>query len=146
MRFSLPIVLAALLMLPACNQNAPRTSSAAPEDRTNVTDQMKRDRDDYVKNTEARLAEFDQNFDGLSERAKAMTGTTKANFNDAIDRLRDQRKAVASKLSDLKGLNVESWTAMREEVNSGLANLERSYNEVSEMFEKAPATSTAPYS
>jgi len=135
--------MAFLLIVPACSRSEPRTTQAAPEQRTNATDQMKNARDAYVKSTEARLSEFDQKFDGLGKRAGTMTGTEKTNFTKAIDDLRDQRKAVSAKLDDLKKVNVESWTTVKGEVDSGLASLNRSYTEVSDKY-KIPATSTTP--
>ena len=144
MRFPLRMLLAILLVVPACNRNEPRSTQAASEERKNAVEQMKSERDTYVKTVEARLAEFDQKFDGLDERAGAMTGATKTNFKNAIDGLRDQRKAVAAKLDDLKKVNVESWTALKGEVDSALASLDRSYTQVSDMYEKAPTTPTKP--
>ena len=142
MRFPLTMLVAILLIVPACNRSEPRNTQAASEDRTNIQEQMKNERDAYVKSTEARLAEFDQKFDGLDERANAMTGATKTNFKNAIDGLRDQRKAVASKLDDLKKVSIESWTTLRGEVDSALASLDRSYTQVSDMYEKTPGTSS----
>jgi len=143
-RFHLRMLLAILLIVPACNRNEPQNTQAASEERTNATEQLKNERDAYVKSTEARLAEFDQKFDGLDERAGAMTGATKTNFKNAIDGLRDQRKAVASKLDDLKKVSIESWTTLRGEVDSALASLDRSYTQVSDMYDKTPATSARP--
>jgi DNA repair exonuclease SbcCD ATPase subunit len=142
-RFPIRMLLAVLLLVPACNRNEPRSTEAASEQqRTNAIDQMKAERDAYVKSTDARLAEFDQKFDGLNERADAMTGATKTNFKNAIDGLRDQRKAVASKLDDLQKVNVESWTTLKGEVDSALADLNQSYMKVSDTYEKTPASST----
>src|SRR5215510_4544732 len=141
-KFPLRMLLAILLIVPACNRNEPRNTQAASEERTNTVEQMKNERDAYVNSTEARLAEFDQKFDGLDERAGAMTGATKTNFKKAIEGLRDQQKAVASKLDDLKKVSIESWTTLRGEVDSALASLDRSYTQVSDMYEKTPGTST----
>src|SRR5437762_2708671 len=127
-RFHLRTLLAILLIVPACNRNEPRSAQAASEERTT---EQKNERDAYVKSTEARLAEFDQKVDGLDQRAGAMTGTTKTKFKNAIDGLRDQRKAVASQLDDLKKVSVESWSTMRGEVDPALASLDRSYTQVS---------------
>src|SRR5262249_41052364 len=146
-RIPLSMLLAILLLAPACNRNNPSSTTAAPEDRNapnaapnaSVTDQMKPDRDDYVTNTNAKLAEFDQKVDGLDERSSAMKGQAKDNFKDAISKLRDQRKAVATKLDDLKGVNVESWQTLRGEVESAMADLNRSYEDVSSKYEKTPA-------
>src|SRR5262245_49510226 len=105
-RFPLRILFPILLIVPACNRSAPQTTRAASEERTNTAEQMKDERDAYAKSTEARLAEFDQKFDGLDERADAMTGATKTTYKNAINGLRDQRKAVASKLDDLKTVSI----------------------------------------
>jgi predicted negative regulator of RcsB-dependent stress response len=143
-KFPLTTLLAALLIVPACNRNEPRSTQAAPEERSSaVTAQMKDERDAYVKNVDAQLAEFDQKVDGLNERAGAMTGAAKTDFKNAIDSLRDQRKTVDSKLDDLKKVNVESWMTLKGEVDSALASLDRSYMQVSNTYEKAP-TSTTP--
>jgi hypothetical protein len=142
-KFALTILFAALLIIPACNRNEPRNTQAASEDRPNATEQMKNERDDYVKSIDARLAEFDQKVDGLDERASAMNGTTKTNFKKSIDQLRDQRKDVDSKLSDLKSVSAESWTTMKGDVDAALANLDRSFDQVSSMYENLPG-STAP--
>jgi Skp family chaperone for outer membrane proteins len=105
---------------------------------------MKTERDDYAKSIDARLSEFDQKVDGLNERAGAMTGATQTNFKRAIDGLRDQRKAVADKLDDLKKVSVESWTTLRGEVDAAMANLDRSYEQVSDTYQRMPGAATAP--
>ena len=77
------MLLAILVVLPACNRNdRDRVRAASPEKAT--TDQMKQERDDYVKSVDAKLAEFDQKFDGLDARAGAMAGPAKADFVSEI--------------------------------------------------------------
>ena len=142
MRFPLRMLLAVLLIVPACNRSSePRTTQAAPEERTNTRDQ-KAERDAYVKSIEARLAEFDQKLDGLDKRAGAMTGAAQTDFKRAIDDLRNQRKAVADKLDDLKKVSPESWTSLKGEIDSAMGNLERSYNEVSARYKTAETPTT----
>src|SRR5204862_8276979 len=116
------ILLAVLLIVPACNRSEPRSTQAAPEARTDAREQMKVERDDYVKSVQARLAELDQKFDGLDKRAGAMTGAAKTDFNHVIDSLREQRKSVDAKLDDLKKVSIESWTTLKGEVDSALAS------------------------
>jgi len=140
-RTSLGVCLSVLLMIPACSRNEPRTTQAAPEEqRQNATDQMKNEQDQYVKDMNARLDEFDQKVDGLAKRADAATGPTKTNYDKLIDQLRDQRRDVTSKLNDLKGLKAENWTSMRGDVDAAFANLDRSYNRVSQMIQMPSAT------
>jgi len=143
-KFPLTMLLALLLVVPACNRSEPKSTQAAPEQRTDVRDQMKAQRDDYAKAMDARLAEFDQKFDGLDKRADAMTGPTKTDFKGAIDGLRDQRKAVTAKLDDLKKVNPESWTTLKGEVDSAMESLDRSYNDISDRYNKIPETRATP--
>jgi uncharacterized protein YukE len=148
-KLHLTTLLAFALVVPACSRNEPRSTQAAPEERTNAnaTDQMKAERDQYVKDMDARLDEFDKKVDGLNERVSAMSGQAKTSYKDNLDRLRDQRKEVAKKLDDLKSVNIESWTTMRGEVDSAMTGLERSYDQMSNMIDKnsaTPATSPNP--
>ena len=153
MKFPLSLLLPALLIVPACSSNAPRSTQAAPEERSNTTeqrsaqssqtdqtDQMKKDRDEYVKSMDARLSEFDQKLDGLDKRADAMTGTAKSDFKNLTDQLRDQRKDVAKKLDDMKGVSAESWMSMKEDVDSAMTGLDRAYDQVSNRLPAKPAT------
>jgi len=127
---------AILLVFPACNRDRVRASS----DETRNSDTIKEQRDDYVRSVNAKLAEFDQKFDGLDARAGALTGPAKKGFKDAVDGLRDQRKAVSRKLDDLKSVSLDSWMQLKGEVDAALASLERSYEQVSAAHETVPAT------
>jgi len=100
---------------------------------------MKQQRDEYVRSLNAKLNEFDQKFDGLDARAAALDGPAKKGFKDAVDSLRDQRKAVSKKLDDLKSVSVESWMTLKGEVDASVAALERSYEQVSANHETVPA-------
>src|SRR5436190_15105858 len=73
-RFLFTMFLGLLLIVPACNRSEPRSTQAASEQERDAKEQAKAERDDYVKSIDARLAEFDQKFDGLDKRAGAMTG------------------------------------------------------------------------
>jgi hypothetical protein len=150
-RFPLRMLVAVLLIVPACNRNEPRKAQAASEERknaakqANAADQMRveqSDRNDYVAAIDDRLAGLDLKIDKLDQQANAMTGTTKEKFRKAVDAVRDQRKSVGSRLDDLKKADIESWRPLSWEVNSGLASLENSYTQVQDiMDEMNPDTS-----
>ena len=131
MRVPLSLLSAVLLILPACSRNEPRSTQAASEQTTNSSRQMENERDAYVKSMDARLAEFDKKIDGLDERAGALSGSAKSSSKSFISQLRDGRKDVASKLDDLKGVDVESWKTMKGEVDSAMAGMEHAYDQVS---------------
>jgi hypothetical protein len=104
---------------------------------------MKQQRDDYVKTVEAKLDEFDKKFDGLDERARAMSGTARTDLKKGVDALHDQRNEVSRRLDDLKSVSLDSWTTLKGGVDGGLADLEDSYQQVSASHDKNPATAPA---
>jgi hypothetical protein len=101
---------------------------------------MKKERDQYIKSMDARLAEFDNKADGLGKRIRSMSSRSRAPFRNMIDQLRRGRKDVAIKLDDLKGANTESWTARKGQVDSAMASLDRAYQQASA---KIPAAAPA---
>jgi peptidoglycan hydrolase CwlO-like protein len=127
--------LASLLVIPACNRDT--GVRAASEDRL-PADQTQTQRDDYVKAVEAKLAEFDQKFDGLDAKANGITGTAQTNFKKDIDRLRDRRNVVAKKLDDLKRVSPDAWMSLKGDVDTALGDLEHSYEQVSAKYERIP--------
>jgi hypothetical protein len=128
----------ALLLMAGCERT--QSTKAAPEERTDINTAMEQQRDDYVKMMKAKLDEFDQKLDGLDERAAAMKGQAKDSFKANVDRLRDERRAVGEKLDSIDDVAVESWTTMKNDVDSSFASLERNYQQVSSMHNAAPAT------
>jgi hypothetical protein len=135
-KFIYPMLLALALTFPACNRtDNDRVRAASPN-----PEQLKQDRDDYVKAMDAKLKEFDDKLDGLDARANAMTGTARDEFKKSIDVLHDQRDAVAKKLDDVKKVSVDSWMSMKPEVDNAMASLERSYAQISATHEPIPAT------
>jgi hypothetical protein len=126
------IALAAVLAMSACNRGNENRVRAASEDQT--TEQ----RDNYTRSVEAKLDEFDQKVDGLESRAKATTGTVKTDFDNEIRALRDQRKAVAKKLDDLKRVKTDSWMSLKTDVDNALASLERNYERVAATHQAVP--------
>jgi len=137
MKITFSMLLAFLLMAPGCNSST--STKAASEERDNVRESLKQQRDEYIKMTRAMLDDFDQKLDGLDQRVSAMKGAAQTDFKNAIARLRDQRKIVAGRLADVEKVYVESWTTMKPEVDSALAELERSYDQMGATYEHATA-------
>jgi chromosome segregation ATPase len=126
-----------LLILPACNTNDNDRVRASGE-MTN-TEQMREQRDQYIRAVEAKLDEFDQKIDGLEQRASSMSDRDRQGFEQSVDRLRDHRKDVDTKLNDMKDVSIESWTTMKSEVDSALNALEQQYQQVSTAHDNVPA-------
>jgi hypothetical protein len=130
------MVLALALLFPGCSRTDNDRVRAAPPN----PQQQKQERDDYVTAMNAKLKEFDDKLDGLDARANAMSGTAKDDFKKSIDGLHKHRDQVAEKLDDLKKVSADSWMLLKSDVDNAMANLDRSYAEVSSSHEKVPAT------
>jgi len=136
------MVMGLLLLVPACNRNEPSRVGAAPEERSTTanTEAQQRERDDYVKSVQAKLDEFDHKLDGLDARAAKMTGTAKDDLKNMVRQLRDQNKGIASQLDNVKNASPDAWPRAKADVDSAMAMLERSYQDISKKYEVTPGT------
>ena len=78
---------------------------------------------------------MESKIDGLEERAAAMTGAAKSEFEAGIAKLRDQKKSVEEQLNHVEDMSVDAWTNMRGAVDSALQQLENSYQQFSATHE-----------
>jgi hypothetical protein len=101
---------------------------------------MKKERDQYIKSMDARLAEFDKKTNSLGQRIRSMSSASRAPFRNMINQLRRGRKDVATKLDDLKGVNADSWATKKGQVDAAMASLDRAYQQASA---KIPAAAPA---
>jgi len=139
MKTLLSIAVGSLLIVTACNRNEPRRVGAAPEEQR-ATEAQQHERDRYVQATETKLDEFDKKVDALETRGSKMSGATKKDFDNEVQRLRDDRKAIATKLDRLQDATPDSWTRMKADVDSSLGKLERSYDDLSRKYELTHST------
>ena len=134
MKTLLSIAVGSLLIVTGCDRNEPRRVGAAPEEER-MTQAQQHERDQYVKTMETKLDEFDKKLDALETRGSKMSGATKKDFDNEVQRLRDERKAVATKLDRLDNATADSWTRMKADVDSSVGKLERSYEDLSRKYE-----------
>ena len=140
MKIPLTMLMGLLLLVPACNRNEPSRVGATPEERSATANTEVQQRDAYVKSMQAKLDEFDKKLDGLEAGASKLSGQQKDDVNNMVNQLRDQRKSIASQLDNVKDASPEAWPQMKSNVDSQLAMLERSYQEVSKQLESTPVT------
>ncbi len=142
MKIPLSMVMGLLLTVPACSRNEPSRVAAAPEQQsTNADTQAQQlELQNYVKSTQAKLAEYDKKFDGLDARVSTMNGAEKDDFRKMIQQLRDQQKGIATQIDSAKNASPGAWGVIKADVDSGLKKLERSYQDVSKKYELTPAT------
>ena len=148
MKIPLSMVMGLLLSVPACSRNEPSRVAAASEPEqqsTNADTQAQQlELQNYVKSTQAKLAEYDKKFDGLEARVYTMGGTAKDDFKNVIEQLRDQKKGITSQLDNLKNAGPDSWRQLKPDVDLAMTKLERSYQDVAKKLDSTPLPSKNP--
>jgi DNA repair exonuclease SbcCD ATPase subunit len=140
------MILVILLLVPACNRGNPSAVRAESEQTSPTLQDMQRERDDYVNSIQAKLDDLDKKIDSLNAGAPKLTPKTKADFADAIKGVKDQRTIVAQKLDELKNAAISySWRTTKSAVESALADLERSYQNVESTYQQIPAAPPKTY-
>jgi TolA-binding protein len=140
MKIPLSMVMGLLLSVPACNWNEPSRVAAAPEQQSTNADTQAQQLEvqNYVKSTQAKLAEYDKKIDGLEARVYTMGGTAKDDFKNVIEQLRDQKKGITSQLDNLKNAGPDSWRQLKPDVDLAMTKLERSYQDVAKKLDSTP--------
>ena len=151
MKIPVSIVFGLLLLVPTCARNEPSRVEAASEEQSNTTSTQtqkrereeqpqQREREEYVKSIQTKLNEYDKKLDGLNARASTTSGSAKEDFKNMIEQLRTQKNGIASRLGYVKNASPDGFLLIKAEVESTLARLERSYQDVSKKLELTPAS------
>jgi hypothetical protein len=141
MKIPVKLVLGLLLLLPAFKNESSRIEAAPEEQSTTAPEQaQQREREDYVKSIRAKLDEYDRRLAGLEARVSTMSGPAKDDFRSMIEQLQVQKKGVVSRLAYVRDASPDAFTLIKEYVDSTLARVERSYQEVSKKLETTPAS------
>jgi hypothetical protein len=122
-------------------QTESRVETASQEQSTTANIEVQqREREEYVKSIRVKLDEYDKKFDDLEAKLSKTTGTAKDDFRNLIQQLREQKKGIATQLDSAKNLSPDAWRRMKAEVDSTVAKLERSCQDVSRKIELTPVT------
>jgi len=121
-------------------RTGPRVEASQEQSTPPNTEAQQREREEYVKSIRAKLDEWGKKFDDLEVRLSIMSGTAKDDFKKMVQELRDQTKGIATKLDAAKNLSPDAWRRMKAEVDSTVAKLERSSQDVSNKIESTPVT------
>jgi hypothetical protein len=140
MKISLSMVFGFLLLVPVCNRSQLSRVEAASEEQSTTanTQAQQREREEYVKSIQAKLDEYDKKVEGLAARASRMSGPAKDDFRKMIEQLRVQEKSIASQLGYVKNASPDAFSLIKADVDSALAKLASSYQDVSKKLELTP--------
>ena len=135
MKIPVTMVLGLLLLLPAYKHEASQKQST-----TENTQAQQREREGYVKAIQAKLDEYDLKLSGLEAKASTLSGPAKEDFRNMIEQLQIQKKGIASRLTYVRDASPDAFTLIKEYVDSTLARVERSYQEVSKKLDTTLAS------
>ena len=146
----LPMSMVIGFLLLACNWSEPiraeaasKEQSATPNTQTQQREReeaQQREREEYVKSIRAKLDGYDKKLDGLEARASAMSGSAKDDFRNMIEQLRTQKKNIDSQLGYVKNASPDAFSLVKADIDSTLAKLESSYQDVSKKLEMTPVS------
>ena len=141
MKIPVTMVLGLLLLLPAYINEASLVEVVSEEQSTTANTQaQQREREGYVKAIQAKLDEYDIKLSGLEAKASTLSGPAKDDFRNMIEQLQIQKKGIASRLAYVRDASPDAFTLIKEYVDSTLARVERSYQEVSKKLDTTLAS------
>lgn len=105
------------------------------EDQTNDTrDAINGLKDEYRKDTEAKLGEYDKRINDLEAKSANVGDETKAEYDEAIQSLENQKEAASRKLDEIESASYENWEDFKAAMDATMAELEQRYNELVARF------------
>ena len=96
---------------------------------------MRHQRDEYQKQIEAQLKEYDQKLDELEVKARTAKQETKALFNQKIEALREKQRAAHDKLDRLSIATGKAWEDLKSGTDAAMEDLAKAYHDAVSHFE-----------
>jgi peptidoglycan hydrolase CwlO-like protein len=106
-------------LLPACKK-AP--VSMTP---TAVVNDISAEKDQYVKDFQAKVDEYQVKIDELKTKAETASGTVKDDLNKKIDLLTAKQEEAKGKIEELKGATAETWSDVKAGADKVLNEMTR---------------------
>jgi DNA repair exonuclease SbcCD ATPase subunit len=96
---------------------------------------MQHQRDEYQKQIEAQLKEYDQKLDELEVKARTVKQGTKALFNQKIDALREKQRTAHDELDKLSTATGKAWEDLKSGMDTAMEDLAKAYHDAVSHFE-----------
>jgi hypothetical protein len=129
------LAFAAALLVVGCEKS---TSSTKPSDQkvTSAKEKIgeaadataaaaKAKRDDYARDMQKKLDEFDAKYQALEKRAAEAKGEAKKDLDEKVKVAKAKRDVGAKKLSELKEASADRWEKVKDGVGSALDDLKK---------------------
>jgi molecular chaperone DnaK (HSP70) len=91
-------------------------------------------KEEYQKQTEAKLKKFDRKMEEMKSRAADVKQESREEFNRQMDELKKAREAANRKLGELKTESAKSWEKTKAEMDAAMKDLRKRYDGVMSRF------------
>jgi len=91
----------------------------------------------FREQTEARLAEYEQEIDQLQAKAEKLEGDAKAKGEQQLTALRQKRDAVSKKLKELSSSSGNAWEQIKSGIDAAMEDLGNAYKKAAAEFSKS---------
>jgi vacuolar-type H+-ATPase subunit I/STV1 len=91
----------------------------------------------FREQTEARLAEYEQEIDQLQAKAEKLEGDAKAKAEQQLTELRQKRDAVSEKLKVLSSSSANAWEQIKSGIDAAMEDLGNAYKKAAAEFGKS---------
>ena len=107
----------------------------------NATNNTATERAQFQQQTEARIADFDQQIHDARSRAAEMSGDSRAKADEAITDLEQRRDALSGKLDAMKAAGDDDWQAFKSDVQAASEDLGQAIGKMQGAFSDATSGS-----
>jgi predicted small lipoprotein YifL len=142
------IMLMTLGVLAGCGEKEQTQSKPAAVSKQDVKQEVKQAYDTtkaytqeqmqtFREQTEAKLAEYENDIDQLQAKAEKMGGDAKAKTEQQLTALRRKRDAVSEKMKELGSSSEGAWEQIKSGIEAALEDLGNTYKKAAAEFSKS---------
>jgi DNA repair exonuclease SbcCD ATPase subunit len=95
------------------------------------------EREEFQRQMESQLAEFDQRIEKARNRATELSGDSRAQLDQTIAGLEEQRADLATRLEEMKAASNEEWEAFKPELEQASEDLQQAFSDLQGTLEGA---------
>ena len=112
------------------------STNDAPSATTNksIGESVVENKDQFIAAMDKKLNEFDAKINELTAKSSHFTGSAKADADNALSKLRDQRETARQKIDDLKKATKEAWGETKVGFQNAWQDLEDAYGKAKAKF------------
>ena len=131
-RLMIPILLAAVLTVPACGKKdestMPKTDAGEIKTQVNeavntLADKARTERGEFVNKSQIDIDNLNKQMLELKQKAEKATGEAKAKMDQRLQSLEQDNKALEEKFDDLKASTGEKWRELKAGVSDAIKSL-----------------------